>query len=236
MELYLHNNKKRKINLKNVLKIQKYIALIISLILLFSCPVQAALITKQKIAKNVKRADIVLVGSSSMSRWTKASKHLSPYKVANLGVGGTKVEEWQKYYTYIAKCKPKAIIVFIGGNNIKTKKDDGLVVARKVAKLLRSINAKNPKAKIFYVSAQPTEKRWNVWKQMNRCNNLLKNWCKTKNKNKLEFIDIRSYCLKNGKPNKSLFCSDKLHFNNKGYDYIYGKIVSTKVKKYMKTR
>lgn len=210
---------------------KKYITLILLSLLLFSCPVYAAKTTKQKIASSVKRADIVIAGSSSVCRWKKAKTHFSPYKVANLGVGGTIVEDWQKYHSYIAKCKPKVIVIYVGNNNFKTKQDSGALVAKKSIKLLKTISKNNPKAKVYYVSLHPNPKKWAFWKQVQICNNTVKKWCKTNKK--VDFIDIRKYCLKNGKPNLNLFC-DSIHFNSKGYNNVWNKIVATKVKKYLK--
>lgn len=156
-----------------------------------------------------------------------------PYSVANLGICGSKVEDWQKYYKYISKCKPKAIVVYIGGNNIiKNKSGLGIKTASKIKKLLKSISVKNSKAKIYYVSIHPSPKRWNAWKQAQICNNTVKKWCKKQKQ--IEFIDITKHCLRNGKPNKKLLMSDKLHFNNKGYNHIWKNVVAKKVKRQFK--
>lgn len=216
---------------------KKYIALFLSFLLLFFTtvtPVYAAKTTKQKIATSVKRADIVVAGSSSAYYWKDAKKHLGTNKVANLGVGGTKVEDWQKYHAYITKCKPKVIVLYVGGNNIKTKNANGITVSKKIIKLLKTISAKNPKAKIYYCSIHPNQKRWSAWNQTKRCNNAVKKWCK--NQKKIDFIDITNYCLKNGKPDKSIFKSDRLHFNSKGYERIFKNIIAKKIKKDLKSK
>lgn len=210
---------------------KKKFILFITLLILISCSVSAATV-KQRIAKNVKRANIVLAGSSSLSRWKNAKSNLYPYSIANISVGGTKINEWQKYNYYITKCKPKVIIVSIGGNDIRSKSANEIAVSKKVIKFLKTLSANNPKAKIFYVSVHPNSKRWSVWNKVKRFNNEVKKWCK--NKKKIEFIDITNYCLKNGKPDKSLFISDRLHFNTKGYNRVWKNVVAKKVKNYLK--
>lgn len=211
---------------------KKYIILIMSIIILLFCPISSAKSTKQKIASNVEHADVVVAGSSSIKRWGEVNAHFSPYSVANLGVSGTKVEDWQKYHKYIAKCKPKAIVFYVGGNNITQNKSGlGVKTANKVEKLLKTVSKKNPKAMVYYVSIHPNPKRWNAWGQIKICNNNIKNWCKKQKR--IEFIDITKYCLKNGKPNKDLFTADKLHFNKKGYERIWRNVVAAKVKKYL---
>lgn len=210
---------------------KRYIALILSFIILLSYPVSATTV-QQRIVKNVKRNDVVIAGSSSAYLWKDAKKHLGTNKVTNIAVSGTKVEHWQKYYTYITKCKPKVIVLYIGGNNIQNKSANGITVSKKIIKLLKTISAKNPKAKIYICSIHANPKRWDYWKQIKACNNAVKKWCKTQKK--IDFIDITNYCLKNGKPDKSLFKSDRLHFNNKGYERIFKNVIAKKVKKDLK--
>lgn len=219
-------------HIKNNKHIKKFCIYVLCFILMFSSvsiyTTSAAQTVKQRIAKNVKRADIVIAGSSSAYYWKDAKKHLGTNKITNLGVGGTKVEHWQQYHSYITKCKPKIIILYIGGNNIRTKNINGITVSKKIIKLLKTISAKNPKAKIYICSIHPNQKRWAAWTQTKRCNNAVKKWCK--NQKKIDFIDITNYCLKNGKPDKSLFKTDRLHFNSKGYDRIFKNVIAKKIK------
>ena len=54
---------------------KKKFILFITFLLLISCSVSAATV-KQRIAKNVKRANIVLAGSSSLQRWNNVKSNI----------------------------------------------------------------------------------------------------------------------------------------------------------------
>lgn len=171
---------------------------------------------------------IVLAGSSSIQRWVKAAEHFKPYKTVNLGVSGSKVEDWQAYYSTIVRYNPKALVIYLGGNNItKNKHGLGAKTSKAMIQLLDSLHAELPETMIYYVSIHPSRKRWDAWKETKICNKAVKEYCD--NSSNVTFIDITSACMKKGLPDKSLVVSDKLHFNEAGYKKIWKNIVAKKV-------
>ena len=194
-------------------------------------------ITKLKqsntISKNQNK--IVLAGSSSITRWVDAAAHFKPYKVVNLGISGSKVEDWQTYYSTIVKYNPKVIVWYLGGNNI-TNNTPGLgnKTSQKLVKLMNSVRKQLPDTKIYFVSIHPNKKRWAGWNETKICNKVMREYCK-KTRN-FEYIDITGACLKNGVPNKALLDSDGLHFNKNGYTKIWYNIVAKTVKQDMKKK
>lgn len=192
----------------------------------------ALLENKYKKASN--QGKIVLAGSSMLEYWTGYKAAFAPYDVINVGIKGTTVEDWLKLYPeLIVKYKPKAVVLYVGGNNIKTRYSSGKQTAAQLQKLIKKLRAALPDVPIYYVSIHPNLKRWSAWKQTKICNQQVKQFC-SKQKNTY-YIDITKYCLtKKGVPDKSLLVSDGLHFNAKGYKKVWNNVIVPRVKKDLK--
>lgn len=178
-----------------------------------------------------EKGKILLAGSSYMERWEDAQDALTPFEVLNMGIAGSKADDWMKLSgTLIEPYQPQAVVLCIGDNNMHGSKgsESGSVTAAKVIRVLQRLQQKFPKMKIFYVSVAPTPRCWHVWDDVRECNRRVKNYCKSKEN--LSFIDVTSRLLKDGKLQKKLYCADRLHLNEEGYQ-IWGEAISRRLRK-----
>lgn len=184
---------------------------------------------RYKVSKN--QGKILLAGSSSMEYWTSAASAFAPYEIMNVGIGGTVTSDWERLYkSLIVKYKPSAVVLYIGSNDIGNS-GNGSRTAAKTRRLLQKIQKALPDTPIYYVSICPSIKRCGAWEEIRICNKEMKTYCAQK-KN-LYYINVESYFWKNGKPNASLYSSDELHLNQKGYK-IWRAVIAPKVKKGVK--
>ena len=177
------------------------------------------------------KGKVILAGSSYMERWEDAADALAPYEVLNMGIAGSKVDDWLGLYKkLIVPYKPKAIVLCSGDNNMhgSTGSESGSGTAGKVMRLLNLLQKELPDTEIYYVSVAPNPLRWKVWKEMQICNRRVENYCKTKKK--LHFIDMTPQLLKDGKLQGRLYCKDRLHLNEKGYK-IWGEVIGKRLRK-----
>lgn len=166
------------------------------------------------------QGDVLLAGSSFMEYWKTSEADLGPVHTVNVGVGGTETEHWRNHFSeLIEPFHPKAIVVYVGSNDIDGSKNSksGETVARELELFFDQITSSLPETMIYYISIVPTPKRWNVWDEAKKCNQLVSELAEERDE--LTFIDCTPVLLdENGKPRKEIFRSDDLHFNEKGYE------------------
>lgn len=176
---------------------------------------------------------IVLAGSSSIYYWDNAAEDLLPHKVVNLGIRGSTTSDWnRKYYKKIVRKNPDIVILYIGGNDFKSGTATVKIVANDIQKLITKIRKQLPKATVYYVSINPTIRRFSDWNMRKRCNAKMRKYCA--DTQKVIYIETARYCFKNGKPNMTLYRTDNVHFNQKGYTRIWKSVVAKKIKKQLK--
>ena len=193
---------------------------------------QRTALLQKKYTKAKDQGKIVLAGSSMFELWPDFASAFAPYETINVGIRGTTVDDWlQLYPKLIVKYKPKAVVLYVGGNNIqKNEANLGKITSAKQQKLLKKLREALPGVPIYFVSIHPNWKRWSAWEQTQICNNLTKQFCAKQKKT--YFIDITQYCLtKKGVPNKALLRDDMLHLNSKGYTKVWKNHVAVRVKR-----
>ena len=96
---------------------------------------------------------IALMGSSSMENWDTSTEDMAPIKTFNHGIGGTTVENWTDALLerLVIPYSPKAVVYYVGVNNIINQNDSGLICGNKLNALFDKTHAFLPDAKIFYI-------------------------------------------------------------------------------------
>ncbi|HVS91337.1 MAG TPA: GDSL-type esterase/lipase family protein [Mucilaginibacter sp.] len=166
-----------------------------------------------------KRNGILFIGSSSFRMWSDLEQRFPGEPIIKRGVGGCELSNIVNYYTpYILfPYHPRKIFIYAGENDIAYGHlADSVLVNFK--KLYRMIRAKLPDTKIYYLSIKPSPSREKYREADLRSNEQLKNYIK--NKRNCMYIDVDEAIYKPGttQPDSSLFRSDYLHLNSKGYD------------------
>lgn len=167
---------------------------------------------------NIENYHIMLAGSSSMEYWTSYKEDLDPMVVANHGIGGTTVEQWTNKLTerLVFPYSPKAVIYYVGVNNIINSKEAGDVTGRKVEALMNKTHEHLPHTRVFYVLINKLPGYESYQEEFDACNSIVENYCS--NKDWVSCIDAGAPLLKpNGKPNAAYFRTDGLHMSLYGY-------------------
>jgi hypothetical protein len=173
------------------------------------------------------KESIMFAGSSSIRLWSDLKEDMLPYPVLQRGYGGAKLSDFAVYADRIFdphECR--AIVIFIanditGSEQDKTP-DEVLALYKNVIKTIRKTHKETP---VFWIAITPTSSRWKVWPEIQKANNLIKDYCD--NHKNLYFIKTDfGFLGKDGKPNDQLFRDDLLHLNDKGYD-VWKQIIRT---------
>lgn len=161
---------------------------------------------------------ILLVGSSSFTKWTDVANYFPDKTIINRGFGGSRLTDLNDYAEDLLNpYQPKQIIIYCGENdfadNDKLKAD---VVVERFKTFYKKVRAKFPKIEVDYISIKYSPSREKLWPQMKEANKKIADFMK-KQPN-AEFIDITKVMQdENGNVRKDLFVEDMLHMTPEGY-------------------
>ncbi|MBB5395815.1 GDSL-type esterase/lipase family protein [Mucilaginibacter sp. AK015] len=162
---------------------------------------------------------ILFIGSSSIRKWTDLEQRFSDKPIIRRGVGGCTIEQVVDYYApyIIYPYQPRKIFIYAGENDIAAGKT-GKFTAREFYKLWAMIKQNLPHAEIYFMAIKPSPSRAKYFPEVKIANALVRSFLK--NKKKGHYVDIASVILNPAthQPDTSLFESDMLHLNSKGYD------------------
>ncbi len=116
-----------------------------------------------KIAKEGK-AKLVFLGDSITAGWAGKNgkdiweKAFGKYKPANFGIGGDRTQHvlWRIENGELDGIKPKAFVIMIGTNN--SGGDPAEAIAKGVTKIVKTVRAKQPQAKILLLAIFPARR------------------------------------------------------------------------------
>lgn len=167
-----------------------------------------------KADKNQNR--ILAAGSSSIERWTGLEDAFAPYDVINMGISGSTVQQWLKWYRkLIVKYNPRAVILYPGVGNALAKGRSVKRVLSDTRGLLEELHEALPKVPIFYVSIFHNLKRPDLWEMEDRCNEEIEEYCGgLKN---VHYIDVAGGLSRDGDPLPGVIGDDNVHLSSRGY-------------------
>ena len=163
----------------------------------------------------VPAAPVLFVGSSTIRMW-RTHDSFPGLPVINRGFGGSQISDVLHFADRVVLAyQPKVIVFYAGDNDIA----DGKSVQRVVEdyrKFVGLVHAGRPAARIVFLAIKPSGSRWSLWPEMNRANELVRDFCKTDDR--LIYTDLSASLLAaEGTPDPSLFLNDRLHLSAKGY-------------------
>ena len=174
---------------------------------------------KNDSVNGIKKGEILFLGSSSIRRWYSLEKDLFPLHVINRGFGGSTLPEAIYFFNRIAiPYKPAAIVLYEGDNDITAPFLTPEVTLTMFKLFIRLTEKYLPNTKVFFLSIKPSPARLRYKDKLLITNNLIKDECNKKDN--LFYIDITEKMYdSNGEVRKDIFQKDKLHMNNKGYEF-----------------
>jgi lysophospholipase L1-like esterase len=162
---------------------------------------------------------ILFIGSSSIRKWTDLEQRFNGVPIIRRGVGGCTLEQLVDHYTpYILfPYHPRKVFIYAGDNDIAVGKS-GKFVAEEFVKLWGMLSQKLPDADIYFMAVKPSLSRAKYIPEVNTANQSVKAFLATKKKG--HYVDLAAVVLdpKTHMPDSTLFESDQLHLNSKGYD------------------
>lgn len=168
--------------------------------------------------QNLNTVRTVLVGDSWFEFYENYRDEFHGKSVINLGIGGSTYDEWVKHHIkgLLAKIHFERIIVNLGFNDLHHFCGPDELLSS-VVKFVNAIRNLNPTAEIFITSVSPSPRFKDMLSKERRANALLQKYCKINN---LNYIDTVGLFVKDGvyvDGFETLFSSDGIHPNNKGY-------------------
>ena len=160
---------------------------------------------------------ILLIGSSSFTKWTDVQDYFPGYTIVNRGFGGsTLLDEIFYVNDIVFPYQPKQIIIYCGENDLASSDTvTATMVVDRFKQLFQMIREKT-QGSIAYISMKPSPSRRHLFSKMREGNQLIKDFLSTQ-KN-AAFIDVHLPMLKEtGEPIPEIFLDDSLHMNAKGY-------------------
>lgn len=161
---------------------------------------------------------ILLIGSSSFTKWTDVNEYFLGKNIINRGFGGSRLTDLNFYAEdLLSPYQPKQIIIYCGENDFAdNSKLEADVVVDRFKSFYKKIRKKFPTIEVDFISIKYSPSRAHLWPQMREANKqIAKFMWREKN---AEFIDVtRIMADKNGAVRKELFVEDMLHMTPEGY-------------------
>ncbi|MFN0293652.1 GDSL-type esterase/lipase family protein [Pedobacter helvus] len=174
---------------------------------------------RQDSIKRPQDGMILLLGSSSFSRWKDVKSYFPDYYLLNRSFGGSVIPQLIYHAEdVIFRYKPVQILIYCGDNDIAVKTATPEEVAASYETLFNMIRKRlGEKVNITYVAIKPSPARkWNAPRVI-ATNQLIANFIKKKSN--ANFVDVYQKMVdEKGEPLPDIFISDNLHMNEKGYE------------------
>ena len=161
---------------------------------------------------------ILLIGSSSFTKWNDVQDYFPGYTIINRGFGGsTLLDEIFYVNDIVFPYQPKQIIIYCGENDLASSDTvTAAMVLDRFKQLFQMIRNKS-QAPIAYISLKPSPSRRHLFPKMREGNQLIKDFLATQKNT--AFIDVHQKMLNAAdEPMPEIFLDDSLHMNAKGYD------------------
>lgn len=160
---------------------------------------------------------ILFTGSSSFRLWHDVQSAFPNHTIINRGFGGSTLNDVIQYADdIIFPYQPKEIVIYCGENDISSSDSiTAKTVFGRFEKLFTLIRKKLPQVPIVFVAMKPSPSREKFHHKILQANQLIKSYLGKQKK--AAFVDVYKLMLDNGKPDESLYGSDRLHMNAKGY-------------------
>ena len=172
---------------------------------------------------------ILFIGSSSIRLWNTLEEDMKPFPVIKRGYGGAHFRDIIFYTDRIlANHNPEMIVCFVA-NDIKGAPEDEnpKKVLRLIKYFIKQVREQHPTTPLAFIEITPTSSRWKQWNDIEEVNRLVKELCERKEG--LYFVSTaESFLGGDGKPNDSLFISDRLHLNPEGY-VVWNQLIKSEI-------
>lgn len=160
---------------------------------------------------------ILLVGSSSFTKWTDVQDYFPGYTIINRGFGGSTLKDLLRYaYDVVLPYHPKQVLIYCGENDLEQKGTSSEDVVLRFKTLYGIIRQNLPNTYIHFISMKPSPSRQHLLPLMEKANKEIESFMKQQKR--AGFINVYHAMLDAaGKPKPGIFLEDQLHMNASGY-------------------
>ncbi|MCU7613395.1 GDSL-type esterase/lipase family protein [Chryseobacterium sp. GMJ5] len=181
--------------------------------------------------KNAPPKDaILLIGSSSFTKWKDVSDYFPGKTIINRGFGGSRLTDLNFYAEDLLQpYQPKQIIIYCGENDFADdEKLKAATVLERFKTFYHTIREKFPNIEVDYISIKYSPSREKLWPQMKKANILIEEFLQKEAH--AHFIDItKAMEDSSGKVREDLFLEDRLHMTPEGYQ-LWAKVMNSYMK------
>lgn len=180
-------------------------------------------------AKNPPKPGMILfVGSSTFTNWKTVDKAFPDKYVLNRAYGGSGLGHLIRDYKVFTAYRPKQIVVYCGENDLAGGKTPAYEVVASFKKFFGLVRRELPNVDILYCAMKPSPSRWHLRAKYLFGNEEIKTFLATQPRT--EYVSCWDAMLgADDRPDPSIFGSDMLHMNAKGYA-IWTRILAPKLK------
>lgn len=162
---------------------------------------------------------VLLIGSSTFTKWTDVQSYFPNDSIINRGFGGSTLKDViDRVGDVVYPYNPRQIFIYCGDNDLVASDSVKVLDVEMRAKMLYKIlRNKYPDVTIDYISIKYSPARKQVWSKITKVNAYLQKYFNAQPNSK--FIDITK-AMRNGKKgqvDESLFIEDGIHMNPEGY-------------------
>jgi arylsulfatase A-like enzyme/lysophospholipase L1-like esterase len=161
---------------------------------------------------------ILLIGSSSFTKWQNVGDWFPDKRIINRGFGGSSLPDLIRYFDQIVTpYDPVQVVVYCGENDVASSTSiTADTVLKRFIQLHGMIRKVYPQVRISFVSLKPSPVRASFLPTVRETNRLIEKFCKSSANT--DYIDVFNPMLNaDGSFMEELFVSDRLHMNEKGY-------------------
>lgn len=162
------------------------------------------------------RDAVLLIGSSSIVKWTNAPAQFPEHTIINRGFGGSHLGDSAAFVGRIViPYRPKLVVLYAGDNDIAAGRTAEQVFAA-FKEFVAKVRAAQPRTPIAFVSIKPSPSRAKFLPPIQEANRLIREFIASDEQ--LVYVDVFTPMLgADGQPRRELFVKDMLHLNADGY-------------------
>jgi lysophospholipase L1-like esterase len=162
------------------------------------------------------RDAILMIGSSSIVKWTNAPAQFPDHRLINRGFGGSHLSDSVAFIERIvAPYQPKLVLLYAGDNDIAAGKTPEQVFADFKA-FVAKVRGALPDTRIAYLAIKASPSRVKLMDQFKTANRSIQEFSGADPK--LIYVDVFTPMLgADGQPRAEFFVADQLHLNEAGY-------------------
>ena len=158
---------------------------------------------------------LVFTGSSSIRFWSTLAEDMAPLPVVRRGFGGAHMEHvLHNVHRIVIPYAPRAVVVFVGGNDLAAGKTPEHVVSG-FREFLAVVHRELPEADVWLLSMKPSKLRWRRWGAMQEVDRGLRELAAADPR--VRFVETGRTLLDAAGEPDDVYVLDGLHLNAEGY-------------------